>query len=138
MSRGASIKAVADLFGVAPRTLRRWGLMIRAQGFSHDQRKGADRYVAHRFSPEERQNVLSIVNDPRFADLPPGQIVAILAEEGIYVGSESTLYRIMRQEGLLNHRSRSRPHRSQESLQCWWQRAFIKCWPGILPCFQAL
>jgi putative transposase len=109
MSRGASIKAVADLFGVAPRTPRRWGLMIRSQGFSHDQRKGADRYVAHRFSREERQNVLSIVNDPRFADLPPGQIVAILAEEGIYVGSESTLYRIMRQEGLLNHRSRSRP-----------------------------
>ena len=109
ISRGASIKAVADLFGVAPRTLRRWGLMIRAQGFSHDQRKGADRYVAHRFSPEERQNVLATVNDPRFADLPPGQIVAILAEEGIYVGSESTLYRIMREEGLLNHRTRSRP-----------------------------
>jgi transposase-like protein len=45
MSRGASIKAVADLFGVASRTLRWWGLMIRAQGFSHEQRKEADRYV---------------------------------------------------------------------------------------------
>jgi hypothetical protein len=29
---------------------------------------------------------LATVNDPRFADLSPGQIVAILAEEGIYVG----------------------------------------------------
>ena len=48
------------------------------------------------------------MNDPRFADLTPGQIVAILAEEGTYVGSESTMYRIMRQEGLLNHRGRSR------------------------------
>ena len=34
--------------------------------------------------------------------------MAILAEEGIYVGSESTIYRIMHQEGLLNHRGRTR------------------------------
>ena len=111
ISLGATLKAVANLFGVTTRTLRRWGLMLRAQGFSCDQRKGAARNVAHRFSAEERQLVLSTVNDPRFADLTPGQIVAILAEEGKYVGSESTMYRIMRQEGLLNHRGRSRPPR---------------------------
>ena len=62
----------------------------------------------HRFSKDERQKVLSTVNDPRFADLTPNQIVAILAEEGSYVGSESTIYRIMREEGLVNHRGRSR------------------------------
>ena len=111
ISRGVSAKAIADLFGLATRTLRRWGLMIRAQGFSRDQRKGASRRVMHRFSEEERQQVLSTVNDPRFADLTPNQIVAILAEGGSYVGSESTIYRIMRQEGLLNHRGRSRPPR---------------------------
>ena len=109
ISRGASVKAIADLFGLATRTLRRWGVMIRAQGFSHDKRKGAARHVAHRFSKEEREIVLSTVNDPRFADLTPSQIVAILAEEGLYVGSESTIYRILRQEGLLNHRGRTRP-----------------------------
>jgi transposase len=109
LSRGASIKAVADQFGVAPRTLRRWGLMIRAQGFSHDQRKGADRYVAHRFSPEERQNMLSIVNDPRFADLPPGQIVAILAEEGIYIGlAEFRLQSFQARQGRLTQPTRPR------------------------------
>ena len=111
ISRGVSAKAIADLFGLATRTLRRWGLMIRAQGFSRDQRKGASRQVMHRFSEEERQQVLSTVNDPRFADLTPNQIVAILAEEGVYVASESTIYRIMREEGLLNHRGRSRPPR---------------------------
>jgi transposase InsO family protein len=109
--RGVSIKAIADLFGLATRTLRRWGLMIRAQGFSRDQRKGSSRHVMHRFTAEERKRVLSSVNDQRFADLTPNQIVAILAEEGSYVGSESTIYRIMRQEGLLNHRGRSRPRR---------------------------
>jgi putative transposase len=91
MSRGVSAKAMAGLFGLAARTLRRWGLMIRAQGFSRDQRKGATRHVIHRFSEKERQRVLFTVNDPCFADLTPSQIVAILAEEG-----------------LLNHRGRTR------------------------------
>ena len=111
ISHGASAKAIADLFGVTTRTLRRWGLMIRSEGFSCDRRKGAARHVAHRFSQEERKIVLATINDPRFADLTPSQMVAILAEEGVYVGSESTIYRIMREEGLVNHRGRSRPPR---------------------------
>jgi hypothetical protein len=34
----------------------------------------------HKFSTEERRRVIETVNDPRFADLTPAQIVAILAE----------------------------------------------------------
>jgi transposase InsO family protein len=37
--------------------------------------------------------------------------VAKLAEQSIFVGSESTVYRLMRQEGLLIHRGRSRKPR---------------------------
>ena len=37
--------------------------------------------------------------------------MATLAEERVYVGSESTIYRIMRQEGLLHHCGRTRPPR---------------------------
>lgn len=108
---GLTIKAVADLLGICERTLRRWWLAIRGQGFSIDGRKGAPRKVAHKFSEAERQKVIDTVNDPRFADLPPAQIVAILAEEKRYIGSEMTIYRIMREEGLLNHRGRSRQPR---------------------------
>ena len=104
---GLPMKAIADLLGICGRTLRRWRLDISGQGFSLDRRKGALRQVAHKFTPEERQKVIDTINDPRFADLPPGQIVAILAEEQQYVGSEMTIYRIMREEGLLNHRGRA-------------------------------
>jgi len=79
-------------------------MMIRAQGFSRDRRKGESRHVMHRFSEEQRPQVLSTVDDPRFADLTPGPVVATHAEGRDYVGSESTIYRIMRQEDLLNHR----------------------------------
>ena len=109
--QGVSIKPIADLIGVCSRTLRRWGIAFNAHGFSQDCRKGSPREVVHRFSEAERQRVIETVNDPRFADLTPAQIVAILAEEQVYVGSESTIYRIMRQEGLLNHRGRTRPPR---------------------------
>ena len=79
--QGVSIKAIADLIGICSRTLRRWGLDLRAQGFSVDRRRGSPREVAHRLTAEERQRVIETINDPRFADLTPGQIVAILAEE---------------------------------------------------------
>jgi putative transposase len=60
--------------------------MIRLEGCSGERRKGSPRHVARRFSREEHLIVLSTVNDPRFADLKPSQIVAILAEERLYVG----------------------------------------------------
>lgn len=105
---GASMNAVADLIGICSRTLRRWGVDIRDQGFSVDRRKGAPRVVAHKLTAEERNKVISTINAPRFADLSPRQIVPILADEGVYIGSEMTIYRIMREEGLLNHRGRAR------------------------------
>lgn len=115
LKAGVSVKAIADLIGICTRTLRRWGIALEVDGFSQDRRKGSARMVAHRFSAEERQKLLSTVNDPRFADLTPAQIVPILAEEGVYVGSESTMYRILRQEGQLSHRGRSRPARAAQA-----------------------
>ncbi len=67
--------------------------------------------MAHKFTAQERQKVIDTINDPRFADLLLGQIVAILAEEQQYVGSEMAIYRIMREEDLLNHQGRARQPR---------------------------
>ena len=111
--KGLPASAIAGLLGICTRSLRRWGHAFVAHGFSKDGRKGSQRQVSHRFSDEERGRLVETINNPRFADLHPGQIVAILAEEKDYVGSESTIYRIMRQEGLINHRGRSRPPREK-------------------------
>lgn len=90
-SLSAWAKPIAVLFGLATRRLRRWGVMTLSEEFGGDRGKGAHRHVAHRRSREERQTVVSTVIDPRFADLTTMQIVAILAVEGLYVGSESTI-----------------------------------------------
>ena len=39
--------------------------------------------------------------------MPPCQIVPALADEGIYLASESTFYRILHEEKMQNHRGRS-------------------------------
>jgi hypothetical protein len=57
-----------------------------------------------------------VINKMRFSHLPPGQVVAFLAEVGNYIGSEMTMYRIMREEGLLNHRGRARQMRKKREV----------------------
>lgn len=89
------MQAIADLLGVTRRTLRRWRMHISGIGFSVDQRKGAQKNVAHKLSMQERQNIINVM---RFAYLPLAQLVVILAEEGNYIGSEMTICRIMREE----------------------------------------
>jgi len=40
--------------------------------------------------------------------MPPGQIVPILADRGEYIGSESSMYRVLRAHGQQKHRGRAR------------------------------
>ena len=44
------------------------------------------RFVVYLFKPDERSRGIEAVGDPRFADLAPAQVVAILAEKRIVVG----------------------------------------------------
>lgn len=46
---------------------------------------------------------------PEYVDLPPSQIVPALADRGLYIASESTMYRILRNEKMQVHRGRSKP-----------------------------
>jgi transposase InsO family protein len=56
-----------------------------------------------------RKAVVETANTPEFRDLSPKQIVPRLADRGQYIASESTFYRVLRAEGLMAHRSPSKP-----------------------------
>ena len=45
----------------------------------------------------------------RFEDMTPNEIVPTLAEEGLYIASESSFYRILKEKGLLHHRFETKP-----------------------------
>ena len=52
-----------------------------------------------------------MVNEPRFADMPPARIVPALPDEGVYISSESTFQRLLRAQGQTRHRGRARAPR---------------------------
>jgi len=61
-------------------------------------------------SPAERQAVLDALHRPDHADLPPAQVWARLIDEGTYLGSISTMYRLLRLCGQSRDRRRQRTH----------------------------
>lgn len=78
-------------------------------------------------SAAERSRVLEVLHEPRFVDLAPGEIHAILLDEGAYLCSESTMYRLLREHGEVRERRRQATHpaRVKPELvahapnQCW-------------------
>jgi len=50
-------------------------------------------------SPDERAVALETLHSDRFADSAPAEVVATLLDEGTYLASERTLYRILAAEG---------------------------------------
>lgn len=105
VAAGARQSEACKLLGLDARTTQRW----RREGGSEDRRRGPTTASKNKLSPQERQKVLDTVNSPEFRDLPPKQIVPRLASRGEYVASEPTIYRILREEGQLKHREKSRP-----------------------------
>ena len=98
-------QACAEL-RISERTARRWMVegVVRA-----DQRPGAPRPTPrNKLSDQERQAVLDVCHSEEFASLPPSQIVPRLADQGRYLASESSFYRVLRAEGQQHHRGRAK------------------------------
>jgi putative transposase len=73
--------------------------------------------VAHRDRPQpralsagERRAILDVLHSDRFADRAPAEVWAILLDEGIYLGSQSTFYRLLRTAGETRERRRQATH----------------------------
>jgi transposase InsO family protein len=132
VASGARQSRACDVIGLDPRTLQRW----RAQDIGDDGRAGPKHPPQNKLSAKERARVLEVANAPQHRDRSPKQIVPMLADEGIYIASESTFYRILREEKQLVHRAPSRPatrrHRPDEYLatgpnQVWsWDITYVR------------
>ena len=110
VAAGARIEKAAELLGIAPRSFTRW----RADIDADDGRASAGSSPAHKLTEEERRRLLEIAHQPEFRNLSPRQIVPLLADRGEYVASESTFYRVLREEGELAHRGHARPAKNRK------------------------
>jgi putative transposase len=62
-----------------------------------------------RLSPVEEVSILSVLNSERFADQSPGEVHATLLDEGTYLCSERTMYRVLAKHGMTAIRRQSVP-----------------------------
>jgi putative transposase len=99
-SSGAGLRAACAVVGVSLRTVERW----RARPEGDDRRCGPHREAANALSATERARALAVMKAPIYAGLSPKQLVPRLADEGRYLASESTLYRLQHRYGLRDPR----------------------------------
>jgi len=110
---GARQARACAVLEIDVRTLRRWRQQQRQQQRLIDRRReaAADRVPANKLSPKERARILDLCNSPAYQSLPPSQIVPRLADDGEYLASESTFYRVLREDGQQNRRGRAQAPR---------------------------
>jgi len=99
------LSAACRILGVSVRTIQRW----RLQDGGEDGRQGPRTEPGNKLSEAERQEVLDVATSPEFRDESPKQIVPTLADRCLYLASEATFYRILREAKLMAHREPSRP-----------------------------
>lgn len=130
VANGARRSRACWVLDISLRTLQRWENDSRG-----DQRRGPRTVPENALSEAERALIVAVVSSKRFRDLSPSQMVPILADAGIYLASESTIYRILREEKLLEHRGKSavaHHHRPKEYVatgpnQVWsWDITYLR------------
>src|SRR5512143_574145 len=68
------------------------------------------RRVARALPPEDRERILAVLHSDRFAEQPPAEVYATLLDEGKYLCSIRTMYRILADRGEVRERRRQLRH----------------------------
>jgi putative transposase len=102
---GARQDSACAAISFSERTLQRWQRDV----FRGDQRPARVQAPNNRLSVLERGQLLAVANCAEFANLPPCQIVPRLVDQGIYLASESTFRRVLKDAKQSGHRGAERP-----------------------------
>ena len=95
----------AEIVGISLRTIERW---LAADG-GVDERHGPRTVPGNKLSGHEERRFLAVLTSPEYRDLSPRQVIPALAEQGTYIASEATAYRLLHKHGLQNHLESKRP-----------------------------
>jgi transposase InsO family protein len=101
---GARLRAACAVVGISSRTVERW----RQRPNVADGRRGPRRRPGNALTASEEAQVLTVMTSAGAGHLSPKQLVPRLADEGVYLASESTMYRLRRR---LQLGTRQRPRR---------------------------
>jgi len=100
-----SMCKITPIIGFSSRTIKRW----RDNPNSEDKRTTHSNHnPSNKLTKEEREALMSTANSQEFKNLSPHQIVPKLADRGVYMASESTFYRVLRENKQLTHRHKQK------------------------------
>lgn len=92
---GARLREACEVAGISARTVERW----RENPNADDGRHGPKRRPGNALSALEQARVVAVMTSPEYGQVPVKQLVPRLADDGIYLASESTMYRLRRRFG---------------------------------------
>lgn len=103
-SNGATMRRISPIIGYSTRTLKRW------RSSEIDKRTQRDNFKpANKLSDDEREELIQVANNEEYKNLSPHQIVPKLADKGVYLASEATFYRVLKENQQLKHRHKAKP-----------------------------
>ncbi|WP_421654871.1 IS3 family transposase [Microbulbifer harenosus] len=113
VTAGAARYKACAVLDLTVRTLQRWKRALQKGDLAdHRKRAAQSRTPDNKLTAEERQRILDVCNQPEYRSLPPSQIVPALADKGIYIASESSFYRVLREADQLHRRGKAETPRS--------------------------
>jgi putative transposase len=127
---GARLHAACQVIGVSARTIQRW----TRHPDGDDRRCGPRHRPGNALSAREQTQVLALMTSAAYGHLSPKQLVPRLADDGRYLASESTMYRLKRRVGWGARRPLRRTdvtrastvHRAVRANQVWsWDITYL-------------
>jgi len=132
ISKGARMHKACKLLEITLRTFERW--KDPDGSVRKDQRLNPGHIPKNKLTPEERIQIISILNSKKYTDLPPHQIIPKMADQNFYIASESSFYRILKEEKLNAHRVKAKtktrkkpaPYIASNSNEVWsWDITYL-------------
>lgn len=130
LDKGARQRLACEVVGISSRTLQNW----RAAG-RVDRRQTGQKIPSNKLSQQERDAIIDVCNSEEFKSQSPKQIVPMLADRGLYMASESSFYRVLREANQVHHRGRTahpaatrkpEPYTADSANQVWsWDITYL-------------
>jgi putative transposase len=107
--KGISVQCSCSILMINRQRVVRWQNRVR-RGVGLEDTKPGPRKALHRLLPTERQQVLDFARKEEFADLSHRILTVKAWEMDLFFVSFSSVYRILKDEGMMAHRGYHRSH----------------------------
>jgi len=95
-----------------------------------DKRKGSHKKVVRKITSEKKIELLEIANSAKYCDMSPYEVVPMLLDQGRYICSVRTIYRLLGKEDLIHQRdgSKNRQKRARPPQRIASGPNMVWCW----------